>query len=573
MKISQLFPVTSKDTPSGETATNAQLLIRAGFVHKELAGVYSYMPFGLRTLSKIKKVIQEEMAAVQSLELLMSSICPRENWERTGRWSELDVLYQVEASHGEIALSPTHEETVTPLVQRYLSSPKHFPACVYQIQTKFRNEPRAKSGVLRGREFIMKDAYSFHTSTECLDEYYQAMTEAYIRIFQRLGLGDITLLTKASGGTFAKFSHEFQTLCDVGEDDIYTDTVTQEHWNKEIAQGLPDNKNTGEALLPLEERTIERGPSIQASVDTCDCQAWQVLKTVVYRLEDGQFLLACIRGDLEVNPLLLSNFIDQKLTEVSREELTTTGFVHGFISPINLPDSLASQCVVIADQSLKTVHNFITGANAPHRDYFHANVDRDFHPDHWANFAVPTTDFTSLAGNPLVIRPAAEVGNIFKLKNKYSAPFSYRVPGPDGKPTDVLMGCYGIGVSRLMGVIVETHHDDQGIRWPHHLAPFHVYLAPIGRSDAPYTIAEQLYTELQNAGFEVLLDDRREKKVGPGQKFADHELIGLPVRVVISKRTLEQQQCEIVERANGNTHHVALSELSTTLDRLIQRHA
>lgn len=403
MKYSQFFLRTLKESPSDETAKNADLLIRGGFIHKEMAGVYTFLPLGLRVLNKIADIVRDEMQAAGSSELLMSALCPAENWKKTGRWDEVDVLYKVPMSDGkEVALSPTHEEIVTPLIQSYLQSPKDFPACVHQIQSKFRNEPRAKSGILRGREFLMKDAYSFHLSQECFDAYYQVMTDAYHRIYNRLGIGDITHLVAASGGDFSEFSHEFQTLSDIGEDTIYKNPETGEYFNEEI------------------------------------------------------------------------------LTE---------------------------------DQSAS-----------------------------WPS------------------EKAVEVGNIFPLGNKFSQSFKFKV---DGK--EVIMGCYGMGVSRTMGILAEIFNDEKGLVWPKNVAPFQVYLAVLGREDGTYERAEALYGDLIKAGIEVLYDDRRDKKVGPGQKFADAELIGVPTRVVISDKTLEVDQVEMVDRKTGEVQMVALEQVVSHL--------
>lgn len=399
MRYTQYFLRTSKESPADETARNADLLIRGGFIHKEMAGVYSFLPLGLRVLNKISDIVREEMNAIGASEILMSSLCPKENWITTGRWDAVDVLYKVPAAGGkEVALCPTHEEIVTPLIQKYLQSPKDFPLAVYQVQTKFRNEPRAKSGILRGREFLMKDAYSFHLDQECFDRFYDQSKLAYKKMYDRLGIGDITKLVAASGGDFSEFSHEFQTVHEIGEDLLYI------------------NKNTGEA------------------------------------------------------------FNEEIMSEVDKV----------------------------------------------------------------------SSDFETVK--------AVEVGNIFPLGNKFSKSFKFKV---DGK--EVIMGCYGFGISRVMGILAEIFNDERGLKWPESIAPFQVYLAPIGKDAEVYEKADALYQQLTDKGVEVLYDDRRDKKVGPGQKFGDAELLGIPHRVVLSDKLGDK--VEVVSRETGEKEECALDDV------------
>lgn len=403
MRYSQYFLRTSKEAPADETARNAELLIRGGYIHKEMAGVYSFLPLGLRVLNNIANIVREEMNALGASEMLMSALCPKENWAATGRWDTVDVLYKVPAAGGkEVALSPTHEEIITPLVQHYLQSPKDFPMCVYQIQNKFRNEPRAKSGILRGREFLMKDAYSFHLSQADFEAYYDRVKVAYKNMYDRLGIGDMTKLVAASGGDFSEFSHEFQTLHEIGEDLVYVDKKTGEAFNEEI------------------------------------------------------------------------------LSEADK------------------------------------------------------------------------------ASDRFETTKAVEVGNIFPLGNKFSKSFKFKIDGQE-----VIMGCYGFGVSRVMGVLAEIFNDEKGLVWPASIAPFRVYLAPIGKEDEVYAQADQLYEDLTAAGIEVLYDDRRDKKVGPGQKFGDAELLGIPYRVVLSEKL--DNQVELVNRASGESQVMAPENLLAQL--------
>ena len=397
MRLSKTFVKTLREAPKDETARNGQLLVRAGFINKEMAGVYDYLPLGLRVIENIKNIVREEMNNIGCEELLLTALQNPEPWEKTGRFSdkEVDVWFKTElASGGMLGLAPTHEEPITTLMKTYISSYKDLPVYVYQFQTKFRNELRAKSGILRGREFLMKDLYSFHTTEEDLDDFYKKVERAYMNVFERLGLGEDTIETFASGGMFSKYSHEFQTLLPVGEDTVY----------------------------------------------------YNADKTIAVNKE------------------------------------------------------------VMNDETLKDL-----------------NLKRE----------------------ELIEGPAAEVGNIFKLKLKYSEPLGLKYIDKNNEQKTVCMGCYGIGISRLMGVVAEKFADDKGLVWPESIAPFKYYLVGIGEKGMEQ--AEEYYKAHQD---EVLFDDR---DIRPGEKFADAELMGIPYRVVISDKTLATGSAEIANRQTGET--------------------
>lgn len=565
MRYTKLHLKTTKETPADEEAASAQLLVRAGFIKKEMAGVYSFLPLGLRILRKITQIVREEMDAADAVELLMPVLCPKDNWEATGRWEGFDVLFRVALSGDkEAALCPSQEEVVTPLVKHYYGSYKDFPLCLYHFQTKFRNEPRAKSGLLRCREFLMKDGYSFHTSQEDFEAYYEQMKQAYFQVYSRLGIGDITHLVAASGGAFSKYSHEFQTLSEVGEDTIYIDSITGEAWNREIATGIPDAKNTEEAEKPQDQVKAQRGVTVEANADHYGVPTWRILKTLLFKTELGGYIAAMIRGDLEVNEDLLSDLVGQSLTPATEECLKKWNLPRGFIGPVELP----AEITLYADSSTKTVKNFITSNNCLHQDIVNFNVERDAPGASFGDFAVPTADFLSPNGNAYTVERAVEVGNIFPLGTRFSDAFDLKYLNEDGKSMPVIMGCYGIGVSRLMGILAEIFRDAQGLRWPKAVAPFQVYIAPIGKTDAPYQKAEELETLCNKMGVEVLLDDRRDRRISPGQKFADQELLGIPVRVVVSERSLERGIVEWVDRLSGQMQEVALEDIQTQLQTL-----
>lgn len=405
MRLTKTFIKTLRDTPKDETANNGKLLLRAGYIHKEMAGVYDYLPMGLRVIENIKQIIREELNKIGCEELSLTALQNPEPWEKSGRFSdqEVDIWFKTELSAGGIlGLAPTHEEPITELMKTYISSYKDLPIAVYQFQTKFRNELRAKSGIMRGREFLMKDLYSFHTTEEDLDKFYAKVEQAYNKIFDRLGIGDCTFETFASGGIFSKYSHEFQTILPVGEDTIYYNTNKSVYINKEVYND-------------------------------------EVLK------------------DLGVDG----------------EEFETTS--------------------------------------------------------------------------------AAEVGNIFKLKFKYSEPLGLKYIDDSNKQQTVYMGCYGIGVSRLMGVIAEKFADEKGLVWPESVAPYKYYLVGIGEAGSQK--AEELYLRNED---DILFDDRDKR---PGEKFADAELMGIPYRVVVSDKTLEKNQAEVTNRATGEVKLMNIDEL------------
>ena len=414
MKMCSMLTKTKKDVSSQETSINAQLLERAGYVNKLMAGVYSYLPLGLRVLTRIENIVRQEMNAIGGQELLMPTLQPREIWDTTGRWDTVDVLYKLKAHDRDLCLGPTHEEVITPLVGNYIQSYKDLPQAAYQIQTKFRNEARPKSGLLRGREFRMKDLYSFHRDEADLNSFYEKAIDAYKRIFERCGLGQLTYLTYASGGVFSKYSHEFQTITSYGEDHIFLCTQCKIAINKEIIED-------------------------QNACPSCQSQQLEESKSI-------------------------------------------------------------------------------------------------------------------------------EVGNIFKLKTRFTDAFKLSFTDAQGKQQPIVMGCYGIGTSRLVGAIVEVLHDDKGIIWPEEVAPYHVHLISLLKDDAR-THADQLYKQLQDHGISVLFDDRPD--VQAGAKFADADLLGMPVRIVISTKTMAQNGVEIKYRNATQSNIISQEQLGQKLKNIL----
>ncbi|MEK7548253.1 MAG: proline--tRNA ligase [Patescibacteria group bacterium] len=566
MRYSQLFGKTRHNPPCDADSKNAQLLTQAGFVEKLAAGIYNILPLGQKVLAKICKIIREEMNAVDGQELLMPALHPIELWEITGRNKTMDsILYRTKASGDkEFVFGPSHEETVTPLVAKYIKSYKDLPLVVYQIQTKFRDEPRAKSGLLRGREFGMKDMYSFHVTEEDLDKYYEKVKKAYFNVFERCGLK--AYLIEASGGPFSdKYSHEFSVETPAGEDTIIICDKCGTAQNLEIAEGkVPDPDARPEKELPLEQVHIERGFSIGDNAKAHGVPSYKILKTVVYEVDETGLIGVVIRGDLSVSEVKLENYLKKPLRSASPELLKQAGLVQGYISPVNLPSKIKLK--FIADHSIKNVKNFVTGANAYAQDYKNANIGRDFIIDDFTDLVEVKSGFKcKKCDKPLKEIKAVEVGNIFKLGAKYSRAFNLNFTDKDGKSKLVTMGCYGIGTTRLLGTVVESKYDKNGIIWPKNVAPFTVHLVSLGKDPKAIKEADKLYEKIKESGVEVLYDDRNESA---GVKFKDADLIGIPLRIVISERTLEKESVEWKLRDSEKPEFVKISDVVKKISAL-----
>ena len=538
MRISQLFTKTSKTAPADEVAKNAQLLIRAGYVHKTMAGVYSYTPLGLAVIENIKQIVREEMNAVSSQELIMSSLQRKELWQETGRWSDelVDVWFKSKLQDGtEVGFGWTHEEPIIELLRTYLSSYKDLPISVYQFQNKLRNELRAKSGILRGREFIMKDMYSVHATKQDLDAYYDAVIEAYKRCYERFGIGDDTYVTFASGGAFTKFSHEFQTICQAGEDDIFIVPSTKVAYNAEVAPvRVRPNPDAGTEMKPLGILDDETIIGAEALTEALDIPRTASTKSMLYDSSAGM-LLAVVRSDYEINEDKLKAVADVswlRLTDGKQIE-AVTGAKLGFAGLYNLPEGVR----LFVDDSCEDMVNFETGANKTGQHAYNVNWGRDVpRPQEFVEIKMAKEgDISPETGEVYVRCRTAEVGNIFNFGTQKSEEMNLVFTGADGQRQHAYMGSYGIGITRVMGVIVEKFADDKGLVWPENIAPFRVQLVAIGQQGTAK--AEELYKELQAAGVGVLFDDRAER---PGVKFADAELMGMPWRVTVSDRALDE---------------------------------
>jgi len=565
MKYSLLFGKTNR-TAKEFDSINATLLQKAGYIDQVMAGVYTFLPLGLRVLSKIENIVRDEMNKIAS-EVLMPSLSPRDVWAKTGRLEKMDVMMQTQGANpaslakndSNYILNATHEEIVTPLASKFTYSYKQLPLALYQIQTKFRNEPRAKSGLLRCREFRMKDLYSFHKSPEDLKQYYEVVKAAYNQVFKRVGLGKDTFIALASGGDFTDdYSHEFQTKCESGEDLIFHASKAQLHFNREIAPSqaiLPEQESEqrekqevlGEGIIGVED--LAKFLNIDVRKTT---------KTLFYQADD-QVVAVALRGDYEVNELKLKKILKSKKLELATAEAikNLTGAEVGYAGILNLPDGIK----VVYDDSLKGRVNFETGANKTNYHIINVNFGRDLaEPQEFHDIKLAKEgDIYYETGEVYEVYKASEVGNIFPLYTKFSDDFNFHFTKEDGSEGQVFMGCYGIGTSRIMGVVVEKFHDEKGIIWPINISPFHVHLIGLNLDDpVVFKKCEDVHSRLKQEGLEVLFDDRVDVKAG--SKFNDAELIGIPNILIISAKT-SGEEYEFKTRNDGQSRHLRLDEI------------
>jgi len=567
MRYSELFGKTKHEAPSDANSKNAELLTKGGFIDKLSSGIYSFLPLGMRVLKKINEIIREEMNAIGGQEILMPALHPIEIWQQTGRDKTMDeILYRTKAGEKEFVFGPSHEETVTPLAKKQIQSYKDMPMTVYQLQTKFRNEPRAKSGLLRGREFGMKDMYSFHATQEDLDEYYKKVIEAYLNVYSRCGIDAYVL--QASGGAFTdKYSHEFSIKTDAGEDTMILCKSCKFAQNLEVAEGKYDNPSSDEPEKELTKVKVNREKTVKANAQAHNCDEWRILKSVVYMVEDEGPVGVLIRGDFNINENKVERYFQKRIRPATNEELKKYGLIEGFISPVDEDGKPLKSISFVADQSIERMKNFVTGANKLGLDWANVNIGRDFEVKDFADFVEVKSGFKCpQCGEPLTEEKAVEAGNIFKLGTKFSNDFDLKFTDKDGKQKPVIMGCYGIGNTRLLGTIVEASHDEKGIIWPKSVAPYHVHLIQLGNDEEVSAMAKKLYESMLEKKIEVLFDDRDARA---GEKFNDSDLIGLPLRIVISKRTLEENSVEWKERKEKEAKKVAMSDVIENINSFI----
>ncbi len=542
MRVSRFSLFTVKETPADAEIVSHQLMLRAGLIRKLAAGVYTWLPLGLRVLRKVEAVVREEMNRTGALELFMPAVQPAELWQESGRWQKYgpELLRIKDRHERDFCFGPTHEEVITDLVRREIKSYKQLPISYYQIQTKFRDEVRPRFGVMRAREFLMKDAYSFHIDQASLQETYEVMYQAYSRIFNRLGLKFRAVLAD-TGSIGGALSHEFNVLADSGEDAIAFSADSDYAANVELAEALAP---VGQRPAPSESMQRVHTPRIKTIAELCaflHIPAERTVKAVVVEGVDERPVLLLVRGDHEVNAIKAEKLPQVKapLAFASAEAIRTAfGANPGSLGAVGFDG------IVIADRTVATMADMVAGANEDDWHLTGVNFGRDCPEPLVADIRnVVAGDPSPDGQGTLAIARGIEVGHIFQLGQKYSAAMKAEVLGEDGQTLTLTMGCYGIGVSRVVAAAIEQNHDERGIIWPAAMAPFQVALLPIGagRSSRVRETTERIYQELQTAGIETLLDDRDAR---PGVMFADMELIGIPHRIVIGDRNLAAGQVE-----------------------------
>jgi prolyl-tRNA synthetase len=556
MRLS-LYPInTTKETPAEAEVLSHQLMLRAGLVRRVAAGIYSWLPMGLRVMRKVEKIIREEMNRAGAFEMLMPAVQPAELWQESGRWSAYgpELLRLKDRHQREFVIGPTHEEVITDIARRELRSYRQLPVNFYQIQTKFRDEVRPRFGVMRAREFIMKDAYSFHVDEASMAQGYAAMRTAYIRIFTRLGL-EFRSVQADSGAIGGSVSEEFQVLAESGEDAIAVSDGDDFAANLEFAAAAPPAQARAAPRQKLEEVATPNMKTIAAVSAFLDTPRERCLKTLLVEGTAGGAIALVLRGDHELNALKAQGVpgVATPLRMASAAAvLSASGSEPGYVGPRGL------KCPIYADHMARNAADFVCGANAPDLHLRGVNWGRDL-PE------PPAADLRNVvAGDPspsgkgqLQIVRGIEVGHIFKLGRKYSEAMKAAVLDESGQSVTMLMGCYGIGVTRIVAAAIEQNHDDRGIIWPDPLAPFHVVLIPLNlqKSDRVRAAADALYAALVGAGIEVLYDDRDAR---PGVKFADAELLGIPHRVVLGERGLDAGTCEYRQRRATENQDIPL---------------
>ncbi|OGT20349.1 MAG: proline--tRNA ligase [Gammaproteobacteria bacterium RBG_16_57_12] len=554
MRVSRFLLSTTKETPADAEVISHQLMLRAGMIRKVASGLYSWLPLGLRVLRKVETIVREEMDRSGAQELLMPVVQPAELWQESGRWEQYgpELLRMQDRHQRDFCLGPTHEEVITDIARREIRSYRQLPANFYQIQTKFRDEIRPRFGVMRAREFLMKDAYSFHLDTDSLQQTYDLMHQTYCRIFSRLGL-DFRAVQADTGSIGGKSSHEFHVLADAGEDDIAFSTQSDYAANVELAAALPPIKPRQAPGANMASVATPGQHSIEEVSNFLGIGASQCLKTLLVQGANNDVVALVLRGDHSLNEVKAEKLpqVHVPLTFATAEQVRAIASCDpGSIGPVGL------RIRVIADHSAAQCSDFVCGANHDGRHLTGVNWGRDLPEPATADIRKVVTGDPSPDGKgEIAIRRGIEVGHIFQLADKYSQALNASCLDETGQGRIMQMGCYGIGVSRVVAAAIEQNHDDRGIIWPQALAPFQVALLPINLHKSPRLQDEvnTLYDELCNAGIEVMLDDRKER---PGVMFADMDLIGIPCRVVISDRSLESSTVEYKGRRDSQSEDI-----------------
>jgi prolyl-tRNA synthetase len=556
MKQSMTLIPTLREVPADAEVRSHQLLLRAGFIRQNAAGVYSYLPMARKVLQKIEAIVREEMDDAGASELLMPALQQAELWQESGRWYTYgpELMRLKDRNDREFALGATHEEVITSLVRDEVKSYKRLPLTLYQIQTKFRDEQRPRFGILRGREFIMKDAYSFHSSQESLDEVYSRLFTAYSNIFTRCGLNFRAVIAD-SGAMGGKDTHEFMVLSDIGEDTIAYSDSSDYAANIEMAPVISNYAKSDAVPKEMEKIQTENQKSIEEVSSFLNVSNEECIKSLLFKIDD-KHVLVLVRGDHEVNDIKLKNLFSAASAELASPEETRSilGCSVGSLGPIGAKD-----VEIVADHGVEAVVNGVCGANEEGFHYINVNPGRDFEVSQFADLRfIQEGDLSPDGNGKILFAKGIEVGHVFKLGTRYSEAMNAVYLDENGRTQPMIMGCYGIGVSRILAAIAEQYNDDKGFTWPADLAPFKVHVIAVNMKDeAQASLGEELYKKLRSKGYEVLFDDRPERA---GVKFADADLIGLPVRITAGKKASEGI-VEVKIRSTGEMEEIHKDQL------------
>jgi len=558
MKQSKLFGKTSKTVASGFSAESHKLLVKGGFIAESTAGRYYFLPLGMLVRDKVIHVIEKEMNKAGAQKIITPILHPIELWAETNRTNSVgfELMKVKDRRDAEFALGGTAEEMIVDLVRKYNISYKDLPFNIYQFSQKFRDELRARGGLLRTREFLMKDSYSFHEDEKDFKKEYKKMGEVYTAIFKILGM-ETSSVESDNGYIGGEYCHEFIVESDIGESKFLVSEDGKYAAHEDIAKFKREEMNPDEKEMSMEIKDAHRGHTIEDGVKLYNQPAWRQIKTLVYKVKK-EFVLVAIRGDLGVNETKLRNILGCNELEMATEkEIKKLGSCLGFVSPLKL------KIKKIGDLSLKTVKNFYTGADKKEKDTLNVNYGRDFNVDIEADIALGKEGYSAEDGKSILReKKGIEVGNIFQLGEHYSSKMNATFTDRAGKQKNYYMGCYGIGIGRTMAAITEIHHDDKGIIWPQNVAPYQIHLLKIGSDGQLAKKCEEIYNDLIAKNIEVLYDDR---DISAGEKFADADLIGIPVRAVVSKKTVAANSVEIKKRGSGDVELVGFGEIGKKL--------
>jgi prolyl-tRNA synthetase len=570
MRWSRFFLNTVREVPRDAEVVSHRLMTRAGMIRKVAAGIYTYLPLGWRSIMKLMAIVRRELAAADCIELTMPAVQPAELWEESGRWDRYgkELLRIRDRHERDFCFGPTHEEVITDTVRHDVTSYRQLPVNLYQIQTKFRDEIRPRFGLMRGREFLMKDAYSFHDGGESLEQTYQEMRAAYERILSSCGL-EFLRVEADSGAIGGSVSHEFMVTAQTGESVVVRCSDCDYGANQERAEcgALPEPRGSGSE--DLQEVDTPGMTSVEEVAGFLGVETDRLVKTLIYRADEDVVAVA-LRGDREINEVKLGNFLDTTVLELADDDTvrSATGAPVGFAGPVGLPEGIR----LVADRTVRSLEGFVCGANKGETHLTGVRWGRDAAPEAWGDFLlVGEDDPCPRCGSTLEVSRGIEVGHIFKLGTKYSEPMGCRFADESGATIPMEMGCYGLGIGRTVAAAIEQNHDERGIIWPVPLAPFEVVIVPLSGRDPELTAAaERLYQDLLDLGIDVFLDDRDER---PGVKFKDADLIGFPVRVVVGSKSLAEGKVEISLRRDGERNLVEVGAAADTVTGLIASEA